>query len=99
VSKEFNQPKIGLVKYKDLKGEKRPEYLMTKDGFTLLAMGFTGSKAMAFEIELFCIFCICPVIVNAAQKPHYNGLFSRFLRFLYRFRIIICLNLLFKSHF
>ncbi|NCC96491.1 MAG: phage regulatory protein/antirepressor Ant, partial [Synergistales bacterium] len=26
-----------------------PEYLMTRDGFTLLAMGYTGAKAMAFK--------------------------------------------------
>ena len=28
----------------------RPEYLITKDGFVLLAMGFTGKKAMQFKI-------------------------------------------------
>lgn len=35
--------------YKD-RGKKYPEYLMTRDGFTLLAMGFTGKKAMTFKI-------------------------------------------------
>ena len=35
--------------YKD-RGKRYPEYLMTRDGFTLLAMGFTGKKAMAFKI-------------------------------------------------
>lgn len=29
---------------------KYPEYLITRDGFTLLAMGFTGKKAMQFKI-------------------------------------------------
>ena len=28
----------------------RPMYIMTRDGFTLLAMGMTGSKAMKFKI-------------------------------------------------
>ena len=36
--------------YKDGYGRKQPEYLMTRDGFTLLAMGFTGEKAMRFKI-------------------------------------------------
>lgn len=36
--------------YKD-RGKKYPEYLMTRDGFTLVAMGFTGKKAMAFKIS------------------------------------------------
>lgn len=49
-------PKIGernsyfsLSSYKD-RGKKYPEYLMNRDGFTLLAMGFSGKKAMAFKI-------------------------------------------------
>lgn len=32
-------------RYKDVKGEKRPMYLMNRDGFTFLVMGFTGKKA------------------------------------------------------
>ena len=36
--------------YKDASGKKNPEYLMTHNGFTLLAVGFTGVKAMKFKI-------------------------------------------------
>ncbi len=36
--------------YIDRKGEKRKCYEMTKDGFTLLTMGFTGEKALAFKL-------------------------------------------------
>lgn len=49
VSAEFNERNFALVTYKDAKGERRPEYLMTKDGFAILAMGFTGKKAMRFK--------------------------------------------------
>lgn len=42
---------FALVEYFDLKGEKRPEYIISRDGFTLLAMGFTGKKAMQFKID------------------------------------------------
>lgn len=31
--------------YVDAQGKERPFYELTKDGFTLLAMGFTGEKA------------------------------------------------------
>lgn len=36
--------------YKDNQNKKQPEYLLTRDGFTLLAMGFTGNKAMQFKV-------------------------------------------------
>lgn len=36
--------------YRDNRNRCYPEYLMTKDGFTLLAMGFTGTEAMKFKI-------------------------------------------------
>lgn len=48
-SKEFNEHNFAPVEYTDKKGETRQEYLMTKDGFTILAMGFTGAKAMQFK--------------------------------------------------
>ena len=35
--------------YKDSQNQERPQYLMTKDGFVILAMSFTGKKAMAFK--------------------------------------------------
>jgi len=35
--------------YKE-RGRFFPEYLLTKDGFSLIAMGFSGKKAMAFKI-------------------------------------------------
>lgn len=44
-SPEFNQLNFQLVKYKDIKGEERPMYEMTKDGWIFLVMGFTGAKA------------------------------------------------------
>lgn len=36
--------------YKDASGKKNTEYLMTRNGFTLLAVGFTGSRALKFKI-------------------------------------------------
>lgn len=48
-SEEFNQLNFKLVDYIDAKGEKRPMYEMTKDGFVFLVMGFTGKKAAQFK--------------------------------------------------
>jgi Rha family phage regulatory protein len=48
-SEHFNRSNFELVEYKDAKGESRPMYEMTRDGFTILAMGYTGKKAMQFK--------------------------------------------------
>lgn len=37
--------------YVDAKGEKRKEFLLTRDGFSLLVMGFTGSKALKWKLK------------------------------------------------
>ena len=41
---------IGSVYKNDLNGRAYPEYLITRDGLTLLVMGYTGPKAMAFKL-------------------------------------------------
>ena len=46
----FNRLNFKPVEYIDSKGEKRPMYEMTRDGFTLLAMGFTGRRILQFKI-------------------------------------------------
>lgn len=45
-----------LASYMDAKGEKRRMYHLTKDGFTLLVMGYTGEKAMLFKIAYIAEF-------------------------------------------
>lgn len=37
--------------YKDASGKSNPEYLMNRDGFSLLVMGFTGKKALEWKIK------------------------------------------------
>lgn len=48
-SEEFNARNFAVVDYEDAKGEKRPAVEMTKDGFTFLAMGFTGKEAAKWK--------------------------------------------------
>ena len=56
VDEEFNRLNFQPVEYKDAKGEMRPAYLMTRDGFTLLVMGFTGYKAMEWKVKYIKAF-------------------------------------------
>ncbi len=53
---EFCELNFAPVEYKDSKGEKRPSFNMTRDGFSLLAMGFTGKKAMEWKIKFLEAF-------------------------------------------
>lgn len=48
-SDDFNELNFQLVKYIDEKGEKRPMYRMTRDGFSFLVMGFRGKKSAEFK--------------------------------------------------
>lgn len=48
-SPEFNERNFTAVEYKDAKGEMRPAFRLTRDGFAFLAMGFTGKKAAAWK--------------------------------------------------
>lgn len=36
--------------YVDMRGQTQPMFIMTRDGFSLLAMGLTGAKAMQFKV-------------------------------------------------
>ena len=39
------------IKYKDESGKMNKEYHMTRDGFVLLVMGFTGSEALKWKLK------------------------------------------------
>ena len=45
----------------EYRGQKFPEYLMNRDGFTLLAMGFTGKAALEWKLKYIAAF-------NAMEK-------------------------------
>lgn len=48
-SKEFTALNFQESKYRDSTGKGNLEYLMTKDGFTFLVMGYRGKKAAQFK--------------------------------------------------
>lgn len=52
LSENFIHSNFKADSYKDSTGRKLPSFYMTRDGFTMLVMGFTGQKAMKFK-ELY----------------------------------------------
>lgn len=51
-SEQFSQRNFAPSNYVDSRGKKQPMVLMTRDGFTMAAMAFTGTKACRFK-ELY----------------------------------------------
>lgn len=65
----FNAPNFGAVEYVDPKGEKRPAYNLTRDGFVIVAMGFTGKKAIAWKIAYIQAFNAMEAELARQQAP------------------------------
>ena len=53
---KWTAPNFGLSKYKDASGKSNREYLLTRKAFTLVAMGFTGKKAIDFKTRYIDAF-------------------------------------------
>lgn len=70
ITQLLNEPKIGLVgmfhktTYRDAKGESRPMYLINRDGFSLLVMGFTGRKALEWKLKYIDAFNQMEAYIN-----------------------------------
>lgn len=67
--KEFNALNFEPVEFTDSKGEKRPAYLMTRDGFALIVMGFTGKEAMAWKLRYIEAFNAMEAELARQQTP------------------------------
>ena len=67
---EFSRLNFVPRDYVDERGKSQPEYLMTRDGFALLAMGFTGDAAMSWKIVYINAFNrMAEEIARAAHVP------------------------------
>ena len=53
---ENARPNFGLSEFTDNTGRTLPAYRLTRDGFTLLAMGFTGKEAMQWKVAYLNAF-------------------------------------------
>lgn len=56
----------------DSYGRSRRTYLMNRDGFTLLAMGFTGSKALQFKLKYIEAFNQMEQQLIEMSRPSYE---------------------------
>ena len=55
-SDDFTESNFRLSEYRDSTGRTLPMYIMSRDGFVLLGMGFTGAKARAMKISYIIRF-------------------------------------------
>lgn len=53
----------------DSYGRDRRTYFMNRDGFTLLAMGFTGKKALQFKLQYIDAFNKMEAVIKRENKP------------------------------
>lgn len=53
---DWGLPNFGEMSYSDSYGRFQTEYIITRDGFTLLVMGYNGEKAMKFKKDYIVAF-------------------------------------------
>src|SRR6185503_12517665 len=67
-SEEFRRSNFGPFNIKDLTGESTSHVMMTKNGFTFLAMGFTGERAAALKERYIAQFDAMEAQLAAAPR-------------------------------
>lgn len=67
LSKEFSVSNFGRAEYLDAQKKPRPMYYVTKNGFTLLVMGFTGKEAMRFKEAYIAAFDQMAATLRSAE--------------------------------
>jgi Rha family phage regulatory protein len=68
--RQFNELNFQLVTYRDAKGESGPMYRMTRDGFALIAMGFTGKAAIEWKVAYIDTFnAMEAALVRKLERP------------------------------
>ncbi|MDB6269054.1 Rha family transcriptional regulator [Lactobacillus amylovorus] len=55
--------------YINKQGHEQPMYFMNRDGFTLLAMGFTGDKALQFKVKYIEAFNKMEQVIKSEALP------------------------------
>ncbi|MBU0278731.1 MULTISPECIES: Rha family transcriptional regulator [unclassified Gemella] len=72
LSEEFAERNFALGSYKDKQNQKRPCYYLTRDGFTMLVMGYTGIKAMKFKELYIKRFNEMEEFISTLQSARYE---------------------------
>lgn len=66
---EKSATKFFMESEHEYRGQKFPMYLMNRDGFTLLAMGFTGKQALEWKLKYIKAFNDMEAELKAKQEP------------------------------
>lgn len=69
---DFTERNFPLSEYTDSTGRKLPCYNLTRDGFSLLVMGFTGTRAYKWKIEFIEAFNKMEAMIKAAKNNDLN---------------------------
>lgn len=81
IMSDLNTPEIsGLFSenfYVASNGKKNPMFYMTRDGFTLLVMGYTGEKAMKFKLAYIKQFNAMEKLLISKMKEREKGIAVR----------------------
>lgn len=67
VSKIGQSSMFAETTYTNKQNKQQPMYTMTRDGFSLLAMGFTGAKALQFKLKFIDAFNRMDAEITAAE--------------------------------
>lgn len=65
---EFSRLNFEPRTYTDDRGKEQPEYLLTQDGFLMLAMGFTGREAIRWRAEFIKAFNVMARTLQRQQR-------------------------------
>lgn len=73
-SADFGRRNFAPTSYTDQWNRKQNEYLITRDGFSFLAMGFTGAKAAEFKEKYIAAFnAMERELLNRPQLPDFTN--------------------------
>ena len=74
LSENFIQRNFALSSYKDNSGKQNKMYLLTKDGFAIVVMGFTGKKATTFkEAYIYTVITNCKIGISKVHRCNYGS--------------------------
>ena len=74
--KEFRRLNFELSSYQNQQNKTQPMYNISKDGFLMLAMGFTGPKAFLWKIAFINAFNRMEQLLNQAQVTEHHSMLA-----------------------
>jgi Rha family phage regulatory protein len=72
VASDFGAYNFVLSSYVSEQNKEQPMYLLTRDGFVLVAMGYTGPKAMQFKVAYITAFNTMEAKLQGKTEPLTN---------------------------